>query len=236
MVDEDTHGEAREPEQLERSASEVVERGTDVREEVRLLTVGALSEGRLDVERARRVVDAVMNGVARGARQDVANARRHVEEATRGVDDALGHAAQAISLTTSEARERLADFNEEDLRKAREDLRTLEAIFADALARLARSSDAMVRDMWHDLEQHWKASGTQVGREAARAFGEAAEQLRRASGAQLAAGWDAALGASAQIASVASGVLAGIADTLARAQGRSGGGGGGGGGDEDDGS
>lgn len=223
MVDE-PGGETREPggtsepEELERSASEAVERGVDVREEVRLLTVGALSEGRLDVERARGVVDAVMDGVSRGAKRDAANARRHVEEATRGVDDALGHAAQAISLTASEARERLADFNDEDLRKAREDLRTLEAIFADALARLARSSDAMVRDVWHDLEQHWKASGTQVGREATQAFGEAAERLRRASEAQLAAGWDAALGASAQIAGVASGVLAGIADSLARAR------------------
>ncbi len=222
MTDEqngDTDGTRdRAPEELERSAREAVERGIDVREEVRVLTMGALSQGRLDTERARRVVDAVMNGVSSGASRDAASARRHVEEATRGVDDALGHAAQAISLTTSEARERLEDFNDEDLRKAREDLRTLEAIFSDALARLARSGDAMVRDVWHDLERHWSASGTRVGQEATRAFGEAAEHLRRASGAQLAAGWDAALGASAQIAGVASGVLAGIADSLAKAR------------------
>jgi hypothetical protein len=200
---------------IEDAAREALEHGVDIREEVRALTTAALSQGRLDTERARRVIDAVMDGVTRGATGDAARAREHVEQAAHGVDDALARAAQALQLTAEEARERFESFGEEDLRKAREDLQTLEALLLESARRLAASSDTIMRQVWSDLEQHWRNSGTEVGRQATRAFDEAAEQLRKASTAQLAASWDAALGASAQMTEVASGVLAGIAASLA---------------------
>ena len=201
-------------EDLERAAREAVGEGADIRERVRAITGEALEQGRLDGERVKQVLDAVTEGVSEGARERGADTRAALEEGLRGIDDALAKAAHASQLAIEEARARMSRYSREDLEQARRELESLEARFVDVLDRLARSGGEVFEKMRADVAKHLRDSGTAVGRQVSQDVEKVAEELRREGEARLREGVDAALSAGARIAEVASGFLAGLADTL----------------------
>ncbi|MDX1434279.1 MAG: DUF6781 family protein [Gammaproteobacteria bacterium] len=201
-------------EDIERAAREAVGAGVDIRERVRAITVDALERGRLEGERIKEVLDAVTEGVSEGARERGEETRAALEEGLRGVDDALAKAAHASQLAIEEARERMSRYSREDLDQARRELESLETRFLDVLDRLAQSGGEVFESVRADVARHLRDSGTAVGRQVSDEMGAMGEQLRRDGEERLREGVDAALSAGARIAEVASGFLAGLADTL----------------------
>jgi CHAD domain-containing protein len=208
-IDEKDDGE-----DLQSSTRDAVADGAEVRERVRAITVAALEQGRLNAERIRQVTEAVMEGASEGAKQHAESAGNAFQEALGGIDEALAKAAHASQLAIEEARARMSEFSEQDLANARRELEGLEQRFLDVLDDVAARSDAVFKEMMENSARHMRSTGTAVGRQVATSAEDLAEEIRKTSEAQFRAAADQALKAGAQIAQMASGLLAGLADSL----------------------
>jgi uncharacterized protein DUF6781 len=189
-----------------------IERGRDIQQTVRDITLKALARGELDLEGMRRVTREAVKGVQSAAAAHGEAGR--AKEALAGVDEALAHAAQALSLSIREAAGRAAEFSREDLVKTREDLKNLERLFLDTLHEAARGGRGVASAIIDDAVRHAQASGTAVGDQLTRGVGEVTGRIADAGKARFESGMNAALASGATMARIAAGVLAGIADAL----------------------
>jgi len=200
-----------------------VELGGDIQEAVRRITLKALTRGELDQDSVRKVTGEVMKGVQAAAAAYGTGARNVTEKAITGLDNALAHAAQALKLSIEEAAGRAEKFSREDLKKARKNLRELEKLFLGTLRETSKASRGAVSSILGDLLRHARASGTAVGRELGENVGGLSSRMAQAGRSQFRAGVNATVSSGVMIARIASGVLAGIADSLAgKSKGRSG--------------
>ena len=190
-----------------------IEQGRGIQKAVRDITLKALTRGELDPDAIRKVTRDAVKGVQEAAAVQGVRVKDVVAEAVAGVDEALAHAAQALKLSIEEAASRAEKFSREDLAKARESLKNLEGDFLDALRDTARAGSGTVSAILDDLIEHAQASGTAVGRQLERMSGLSG-RMAEAGRAQFEAGMHAAMSSTAMMARIASGVLAGIADSL----------------------
>jgi F0F1-type ATP synthase membrane subunit b/b' len=190
-----------------------IEQGRGIQKAVRDITLKALTRGELDPDAIRKVTRDAVKGVQEAAAVQGVRVKDVVAEAVAGVDEALAHAAQALKLSIEEAAGRTEKFSREDLAKARESLKNLEGDFLDALRDTARAGSGTVSAILDDLIEHAQASGTAVGRQLERMSGLSG-RMAEAGRAQFEAGMHAAMSSTAMMARIASGVLAGIADSL----------------------
>ncbi len=190
-----------------------VERGRGIQKAVRDITLKALTRGELDQEAIRKVTSNVIKAVQEAATVQGGRAKEVVAEAVAGLDEALAHAAQALKLSIEEAAGRAEKFSREDLAKARSSLKNLEGDFLDTLRETARASRSTVSAILDDLIKHAQGSGTAVGRQLQQ-VGGLSGRMAEAGRAQFEAGMHAAISSTAMTARIASGVLAGIADSL----------------------
>jgi uncharacterized protein DUF6781 len=190
-----------------------VGQGRNIQKAVRDITVNALTRGELDQDAIRKVTGEVMKGVQEAAAVKGLRAKDLVAEAVAGLDEALAHAAQALKLSIEEAAGRAEKFSREDLAKARSSLKNLEGDFLDTLRETARAGRGTVSAILDDLIKHAQGSGTAVGRQLQQ-MGGLSGRMAEAGRAQFEAGMRAAMSSTAMTARIASGVLAGIADSL----------------------
>ncbi len=117
---------------------------SDVREDVRRITLEALSDGRLDADAIRRVMHSVMHGAQSGT-------------------EALGAAAEATDLALRQAAARGSEFSRQELRRSLDDLAGLEALFIETLKNAATGATGLAATTLHDFAEHARSSGTYVG-------------------------------------------------------------------------
>lgn len=202
--------------QLEASVREAVAKGEDIRETVRRLTVEALSEGRLNAEEVRQVIESVLKGASVGIEKHGSRAREALEEVLRGLEDGLVKAAEASKLALEEAASRAQEFAEQDVKLALEQLRNLERVYLDTLTEVATRGSEQFRTILDDLVRHARNSGTAIGEYLAEVMEELPRKLQEAGEWGLKAVSESARMAGSQLAAIASGFLAGIADALDR--------------------
>ncbi len=197
---------------LREAVSRAVEQGEDLREQVYGLTLETLREGRLDKERVRAVVRAVTEGVSEAAERTGRPVNEALREAVAGMDAALVKAAEAVKLALEEAASHLEEFSQQDLRRALDELDSVENVMLDTLSEVGTKAGATVRTVIEDLVRHARHSGTAVGQYVAGVREAIGNGLRQA----LHEGVDAARVAARSLAALAAGFFAGIADGLAK--------------------
>jgi hypothetical protein len=190
-----------------------VEQGRGIQKAVRDITLKALTRGELDQDAIRKVTRHVVKAVQEAATVQGERAKDVMAEAVAGVDEALAHAAQALKLSIEEAAGRAEKFSRDDLAKARKSLKNLEGDFLETLRETARASRSAMSTILDDLAKHAQASGTAVGRQLGQMSGLSG-RVAEAGRAHFEAGVHAAMSSTAMTARIASGVLAGIADSL----------------------
>jgi F0F1-type ATP synthase membrane subunit b/b' len=178
------------------------------------ITLKALTRGELDRDAIRRVTGNVVKAVQEAATVQGVRAKEVMAEAVAGVDEALSHAAQALKLSIEEAGGRAEKFSREDLAKARDGLKNLEGDFLETLGEAARASRSAMSSILDDLIKHAQSSGTAVGRQLQQ-MGGLSGRMAEAGRAQFEAAARTAVSSTAMMARIASGVLAGIAESLA---------------------
>lgn len=181
--------------------------------EVRSITLRALSTGELDREAIARVTRAVITGATRGV--DGAQDRRQaLKEAMEGLDEALAAAAQATQLTLQEAMNHVGAVSRQSLRARLDDLRVLESMFVDTLRQGAGNAAGIVGSTLEELAEHAQASGSAVGRRVR----ESVEELEHAVSEMVVDGLETTSEVlrrdASLLASLGSGVLKGISERL----------------------
>jgi ABC-type transporter Mla subunit MlaD len=201
-------------ETIKAEASASVERGGDIREQVRNLTLRALKSRQLNASEIKAVVGAVTDGINLGAAKRAGEVRSALAEGLSGLDDALNKAAEATRLALQQLTSQSKDFREHELTHALESLKMLEEEFLNTVAQAAESAGGRIGQEWKDLVAHARRTGTDTGAQVAATVSELGNKLTTAVSGARAAGRETAREVSVRLASLASGILSGMADAL----------------------
>ena len=180
-----------------------------IRERVKELTSQVLQQGRVDPEAVRDVVSTVLGRTPGSTFVSGAKARELFADAVRQLDDALVKSASATHGALQQLASRGQDFTDNDLKEALVSLRKLEEDYVAVANRLAEAMSANLRREMTELAAHAQNLGVEASVRVAIMMGEFASSMGAGSG-----GLATVRGASARVAMLASGVLAGIADAL----------------------
>ena len=179
-----------------------------IRERVKELTSQVLQQGRVDPEAVRDVVSTVLGRTPGSTFVSGAKARELFADAVRQLDDALVKSASATHGALQQLASRGQDFTDNDLKEALVSLRKLEEDYVAVANRLAEAMSANLRREMTELAAHAQNLGVEASVRVASMMGEFASSMGAGSGLAT------VRGASARMAMLASGVLAGIADAL----------------------
>ena len=201
------------PDQVQESVQEAVGKNEDISEAVRKITLDALSKKSLDYDSIRSTLRDVLEGAKMGAKDD-GEIKAAFQQVTSGLDEALAQSAEASKLAIEETAGRVRDFNKQDLKRALDELSGLEDLFIETIGDAAKSSQGMLTEVFTDLANHARTNGTVVGKRIAEDVSMLRNKLGQSGKEQASELTDAAKMFSANVASAASGFLAGIAETL----------------------
>jgi len=179
-----------------------------IREHVKKLTSQVLQQGRVDPEAVREVASAVLGRTPSSTGVASAKARESFAEAVRQLDDALVKSASATHGALQQLASRGLDFTDNDLKEALISLRKLEEDYVAVSNRVAEALSANVRREMTEIAAHAQNLGVEASVRVASMMGEFASSMGAGSGLAT------VRGASANMAMLASGVLAGMADAL----------------------
>jgi hypothetical protein len=179
-----------------------------IRERVKELTSQVLQQGRIDPEAIRGVVSAVLGRASGSAEVSGAKAREFFADSVRQLDDALVKSASAAHGALQQLASRGQEFTDNDLKEALVSLRKLEEDYVAVANRLAEAMSANLRSEMTELVAHAQNLGVEASVRMASMMGEFANSMGASSGLAT------VRGASARMAMLGSGVLAGIADAL----------------------
>jgi hypothetical protein len=179
-----------------------------IRERVKGLTSQALQEGRIDPEAVRDIARAVIGGTAGNMAVSGAETRELFADMVRKLDAALMKSARETHDALQQLATRGKDFTDNDLKEALVSLRQLQQDYTAAASRLAEAMTGNLRREMMELAVHAQNVGVEASARVASMMGEFTADMGVTSG--MAKIRDA----SARMALVASGVLAGVADAL----------------------
>ena len=187
-----------------------VKSGTDVHQQIKAITLKALTSRQLDIENIKSVTEAVSNGINEGMANQGEHAKEVFMQAATALDDALAIAAEASKLAIEEAASRVNEYSEHDLNDAIKDLQGMEKSFLGTLEKIAKGSNQVVADIVGDFIAHTGQSGTAVGKQALIAL-EALKDVPRISKTIIVS---STVATASTLAQIGSGILLGIAESL----------------------
>ena len=187
-----------------------VKSGTDVHQQIRDITLKALTKRQLDMENIKSVTEAVSNGINEGVDTQGEHAKDVFMQAVTALDDALAIAAEASKLAIEEAASRVSEYSQHDLNDAIKDLQDREGVFLDTLGKVAKDSNQVVAGIVSDFIGHTGQSGTAVGKKTLTAL-EALKDLPQISKEIIVS---STVATASTLAQIGSGILLGIAESL----------------------
>lgn len=195
----------------EQAVKTAVAAGEDIYSQIHDITLKALTEQELDLGNIKKVAQAVGKGISEGIGNQV-RTKEIIQESASALDDALAKAAEASKLAIEEAASRVDEFSHEDLRQAAENLKSLEELFIDTMQEIAKNGNEVVVTTTQDLITHVRQSGSAVGEQGLQSLQKLPQLGKNAA-------LTSASATASALATIGSGILAGIADGL---QGRGG--------------
>ncbi len=188
----------------------VVKSGDDVHQQVKDITLKALTKRQLDMENIKSVTEAVINGTNEGMTDHGKHGKEVFMQAATALDDALATAAEASALAVEEAASKVAEYSEHDFNDAIKDIQDMEGMFIDTLEKVAKDSNQVVADIIRDFIAHTRQSGTSVGEQALIAL-DALKDLPKISKDIIIS---STVATTSTLAQIGSGILLGIAESL----------------------
>ena len=201
-------------EEIKSAAADAVKSGINIKEEIRNITMEALSQKTLDTTRVREVAKAVMDGAVSGIDLNGAKVKESLDEVVSGLDSAFEQSAQATKLAIEETLSKVKNYQEVDLKHSLEQLQSLEELFMETLEEAAKASQSLLSDTFKDLIEHLKNTGTAVGQRTGEDMAQLKQQVLNAGENGVKTISDAAKSFTADVAQAASGFLQALADNL----------------------
>ena len=202
------------PEDVAEEVRKAVEDGRDIGQEVERITREALSVGRLEMDRMKKVIEGVGRGASEGAGDSTGPGREAVSQALDGLQNALLQSFENARLALEETTSRANQYSEEELKQRLGELRDMETTMLDTLSATAKSGLHTGSEILEDLVRHARRSGTQLGSEVESSMRTLAKSLPEALRETAEAGLGAARETGARAAEAASGLFKGMADAI----------------------
>jgi len=180
----------------------------EIRERVKGLTSQVLQKGRIDPDAVRDVARAVIGGTPADTATSGPGTRELFADAVREFDEALVKSANVAHEALQRLASRGKDFTDNDLKEALVTLRRLENDYATAVNRI---TEAMSGNLRREMSE-FAARAQNIGVEASARMASMLDQI--AGGVGATSGMATIRDASARMALLFSGVLAGVADAL----------------------
>ena len=196
-----------EPTATARDAAPPLTEDQAIRQRVKELTSQVLQQGRMDPDAVRDVVRAVIGRTPSEMAPSASDARELFAAAVRELDEALMKSAGATHSALQQLALRGKDFTDNDLKEALVSLKKLEEDYVAATSRIAEAMSGNLRRQMQELAAHAQNLGVEASARVATVMGEFASNVTSPGLATM-------RGASARMALLASGLLAGIADAL----------------------
>lgn len=190
------------------------EQGQDLHAKVRDITLRALSKRSLSVSEIMDVVRAVTEGVTLGLGRRAGEVGGAVKSALSGLDEALQKTAEATKLAAQQMLAQGKDFGEQDLKPALDELKQLEENFLSTVSKVAESAGGRIKEEFKSQLDHARRNGTDSGRLVADTLREFSNRGGGAVKTGVMQTASAALEIKQRLTLIASGILAGMADTL----------------------
>jgi hypothetical protein len=179
-----------------------------IRERVKGLTSQVLQRGRVDPDAVREIVRAVIGGTPGNTVVNGADARDMFVDAVRGLDEALVKSASGTHQAMQQLVSRGKDFTDNDLKEALVSLRKLQQDYSAA-------ANCIREAMTSNLRREMMELGIRAQNVGVEASGRLAGMLDQFAGGMSAVPATTTIrDASARMALIFSGVLAGVADAL----------------------
>ncbi|MDO9064938.1 MAG: hypothetical protein Q7U25_06985, partial [Sulfuricella sp.] len=159
-------------------------------------------------------ITAVTEGISVGAAKHAGEVKAALSEGLAGLDEALTKAAEATRLALEQLTSQAKDFSETDLNWALVNLKRLEEEFLDTVSVAADSATDKIKQELKELVTHARRAGTDTGAKVTETVGALSNKVSATLHESTIVGKDAAREMSARLASLASGILAGMADAL----------------------
>ncbi len=186
----------------------------EIREKAREITSQALSGSRVDPEGVKEVIRAVTARPGSEPGREAADVRERLAEAVQDLDDSLMKSAEAAHLALQQLGAKGTEFTENDLKDTLTKLRQLQEAYVATVTRVSEAASGNIQRELRELADHVQGVSVDVGAQVASVMSEFASRLSSASNEGVSSGLGAMRDASARTVSLASGVLAGIADAL----------------------
>jgi hypothetical protein len=201
---------------LKEAVRHTVASGRDLQSHVSELVFSALSTATAQVDPAhlRRITRAALEGVGAGAQTGGAGSAEVIRKSVAGVEDALLKTAGVSHLAIEEAAGHVEEFSKTDLRRAVDELASLQDLFLNVLGDVAKAGSKTAASTFTDIQRHIRDSGGALGTMLADNTRDLQELFPPVARDGLHTGVESAGKAAEQLGRMASGVLAGIARGL----------------------
>lgn len=201
---------------LKEAVSRTVASGRDLQSHVSQLVFSALSTATTQIDPAhiRRVTRAALEGVGAGAPTGGAESAEVIRKSVAGVEDALLKTAGVSRLALEEAAGHVEEFSKTDLRRAVDELASLQDLFLNVLGDVAKAGSKTAAVTFADMLRHIRDSGGALGTMLADNARDLQELFPPVAREGLQAGMESAGKTAEQLGRMADGVLAGIARGL----------------------
>ena len=199
---------------LKKVASETIVQGENLRAKVRDVTLQALQARELSLAQIKEVLKSVTEGVNLGAAKAKINVEKPLADALAGMDDALLEVVHASQMALDRLLDHGADFEDSKIRKALDELDSLEDEFLKIVRQSAEAATNQVKTQWAGVFTHLPSSGTGAGAEAEAVAAKFAEQMRSAIRKQRDGAAKLTHLAVQNYGTLASGILIGLSEGL----------------------
>jgi Family of unknown function (DUF6781) len=208
--------------QLKEAVRRTVASGRDLQSHVSELVFSALSTAtaRIDLAHIRRVTRAALEGVSTGAQSGGAGSAEVIRKSVAGVEDALLKTAGVSRLAIEEAAGHVEEFSKTDLRRAVDELASLQELFLNVLGDVAKAGSKTAAIAFSDIQRHIHDSGGALGTMLADNARDLQDLFPPAVREGLQTGADTAGKAARQLAGMAGGLIAGITRGLEESSGK----------------
>ncbi len=198
----------------QKAARETVLHSDEIAKDIRQLVVQTLKEGKFEPETIKQTLRQVLEGASEGSSYQLGENTEALEQVVSGIDAALIQVAGASKLAIEEANANLQDFSDHDLKRALTDLRELESLFLDTLSEVAHKGQDTTKATLTGLLEHLQNSGSSVGNSVTKILSDLHHDLSKGGRLEKIQAAEMAKSAGISFARMASGMLAGIADSL----------------------
>lgn len=196
------------------AARETVLQSDDIENDIRQLVVQTLKEGEFEPDAIKQTLHDVLEGASEGASHQFGENTEALEQVVSGIDAALSQVAGVSKLAIEEASGNLQDFSDHDLKRALTDLQDLESLFLNTLSEVAHKGQETTKATLTGLLEHLQNSGSSVGGSVSKILSDLHHDLSKGGRLEKIQAAEMAKSAGISFARVASGMLAGIADSL----------------------